>query len=43
MAQSIKRVSNSSLNWQKLLDNLTSQHAAELTRLKGHNSQFSSM
>ncbi|KAI6216292.1 ATP synthase subunit d, mitochondrial [Aphelenchoides besseyi] len=41
MSAAAKRVSHSSVNWQKLADSLTSGHGAELTRLKGQNSTFS--
>lgn len=43
MSQAVKRISTSSLNWQKLLDSLTPELAAELNRLKGQNSQYSAM
>jgi hypothetical protein len=41
MSQAAKRISASSVNWQKLSERLTSQHATELARLKGQNSTFS--
>ncbi|KAK0403251.1 hypothetical protein QR680_016811 [Steinernema hermaphroditum] len=43
MAQAVKRVSTTSVNWRKLADRLTSEHAAELNRLKGQNSSFSAV
>ena len=41
MSQAVKRVSTSSVNWQKLSERLTAQHSAELSRLKGQNSTYS--
>ncbi|KAK0393166.1 hypothetical protein QR680_000084 [Steinernema hermaphroditum] len=43
MAQAVKRVSTSSVNWRKLADRLTSEHTTELNRLKGQNSSFSAV
>ncbi|KAH7731949.1 Protein ATP-5 [Aphelenchoides avenae] len=42
MSQAVKRVSQSSVNWQRLSERLTPQHAQELARLKGQNSIYSS-
>lgn len=38
----MKRITASSVSWQKLADNLTQEHSTELARLKGQNTAFSS-
>jgi hypothetical protein len=38
-----KRIQASSVNWGKLADRLTPEHSAELARLKGQNTTYSSM
>jgi len=41
MAQAAKRISASTVQWQKLSERLTAHHAGELAKLKGQNSTFS--
>jgi len=41
MAQAAKRITQSTVQWQKLSEKLTSHHASELAKLKGQNSTFS--
>lgn len=42
MSQAIKRISKSSVNWQKLSERLTAKQQTELAALKIQNTTFSS-